>query len=181
MKLKTLLLVVLTVLVSLSASLPASAWNRGKPFPEYVNGIWGWDELGSKWMPVYTDASGSLVVTGTMTATVSISTITAELAPGSNTIGLFWDAPLATPTITDAISVSTPSVFTAAADRSYVVIQNKHATESCYVVPGITATPGYGIEVFGGSSITRAWDSDVTFSVVSTNSVPICIDEEVRP
>jgi hypothetical protein len=131
-------------------------------------------------------ASGvPLILETTTSATyptsIVVSSHTVSLPAGSNTIGLFWDAALATPTFTEVSCSATPTTISPASKRAYVVIQNKHATESAYVYPGLIATPGWGIEIKAGGSVTRAWDSSTYFSVVSTNTVPIVCEQGVTP
>lgn len=88
---------------------------------------------------------------------------------------------LATPTVADVTSTATSASVTAAVGRVWISIQNKAATESAFVYPGETATPGYGIEVHAGTTLSRAWGPTVAVSYVSTGSVPLLIDQEVTP
>lgn len=111
---------------------------------------------------------------------VTVSTFSASVPAGSETIGLFWDAPLATPTIT-TVNAATTATVTNAAKRAYIIIQNQGATETVYVYPGATATPGESIAVYAGSSITRPWGSDVQVSYAASTTTQIVIDQEVRP
>lgn len=136
--------------------------------------------------PVFSDSLGS----GTLGLTDSGRRIVVNI--GSETIGLLtaltslYDAigsstaGLATPTITTVNAAATAFV-TNTANRAYIIIQNQGATETVYVYPGATATPGQGIAVYAGGSILRAWDSDVQVSYAATTTTQIVIDQEVRP
>lgn len=112
--------------------------------------------------------------------TVPPGTYTPALEAGSETIGLFWDSPLATPTIT-TVESGTTATITNAAKRAYIIIQNQGATETVYVYAGATATPGESIAVYAGGSITRPWGSDVQVSYAASTTTQIVIDQEVRP
>lgn len=109
-----------------------------------------------------------------------LGTATLPIQPGSSTIGLFWDAPLATPTVADFNSTSAPTVISPVAKQAGIILQNKAATESCYFEVGTVATPGYGTEIFAGGSIYRPY-GDVTIAVVSTGTVPVHREQGVRP
>lgn len=151
---------------------------------------WGWNNGSGTSVPFAATASGAAIIStegttgltvATMpTITVSPGTYTPALEAGSETIGLFWDAPLATPTITTTNAATTATV-TNAAKRAYIIIQNQGATETVYVYTGATATPGESIAVYAGGSITRPWGSDVQVSYAASTTTQIVIDQEVRP
>jgi len=119
-------------------------------------------------------ASGTLA-TNNYAAQDATQTSEVLAAIGSNTVGL------ATPTITNVDSTATSATVSNIANRLFLVVQNNAATESAFVDVGLVATPGFGIEIFAGSSILRPWSSDVAVSYASTGTVPLTIDQEVQP
>jgi hypothetical protein len=136
-----------------------------------------------------------------VTATVSISTITAELATGTNTIGgvnvitapaiaagnamigyiRTYDFGLGAAPIVNVTVGSTSASLTAVASRSYVVIQNQDDATSLWVYNGATATISSGLEVLPGSSIERPWGSAVSVAYISSEAVVISVEQGVLP
>ncbi len=114
--------------------------------------------------------AGAVTVTGSV-----IASITDPVAANVT------ETALGVPTVEDVTSTATSASVTAAVGRVWISIQNKAATESAFIYPGETATPGYGIEVHAGTTLSRAWGPTVPVSYVSTGSVPLLIDQEVTP
>lgn len=114
--------------------------------------------------------AGAVTITGSVVASIT-DPIAANIT----------ETALGAPTVEDVTSTSTSASVTAAVGRVWISLQNKAATESAFVYPGETATPGYGIEVHAGTTLSRAWGPTVPVSYVSTGSVPLLIDQEVTP
>lgn len=101
---------------------------------------------------------------------------------GDRNAGLqVYDTALATPTCSELTSTATAATVAAASNRLWIVIQNKAATESVYVNFDTVATPGFGLEIFAGSSIEYPLGSTCAVSYASTGSVPIFVIQGVRP
>jgi hypothetical protein len=141
-------------------------------------------------LPVVGTMSAIMTSSGTLTVGLASETIglkTAIQDTGSQTVLLKATAAsitsgLATPTIqTVSLAGLASGTVVNISNRAFIVIQSKTATETIYVYPGLTATPGLGMALFPGSSIKRPWGSSVAVSYAASTAFTLVTDQEVLP
>lgn len=127
-----------------------------------------------------------VIATGTTITSTTIATDSTGIALAvasaalSTAVTLSTDtAILGVATCSEVIVTGTSQLLASMASRLFISIQNKAATESCYINPGgTTATPGMGFEIKAGDTFERDDGPLIPYPIVCTTTASIAVGQE---